>query len=128
MIDYTKPIEYIDGSPARYLGRNPDVHRHTVTPRGRPQHETGNFYDDDGDHIYQEYMSIRNVDSIQAAITLLTDNNYTVTPPPPSQAQRDAVAGILSIFGFDSTAELIRQGHFADKIHKIKDLLRHDFH
>ena len=128
MIDYTKPIEYVDGSPAHYLGRDPINNQHVVTPRGRPQARTGNFYADNGDHMSNAYMSIRNVDPIEAAINLLQSLDYTVTPPPPSQAQRDAVADIVSIFGFDSTAELIRQGHFADKIHKIKDLLRHDFH
>ena len=68
MIDYTKPIEYIDGSPAHYLGRNPINNEHVVTPRGRPQARSGNFYADNGDHISNAYMSIRNVDPIEAAI------------------------------------------------------------
>lgn len=126
MIDYTKPIEYIDGSPAHYLGRDPINNEHVVTPRGRPQALDGNFYADNGDHISNAYMSIRNVDPIQAAITLLTDNNYTVTPPPPSQALRDAVANIVSIFGFDHIADTVRKAYHDDKIHKIKDLIRYE--
>lgn len=75
MIDYTKPIEYIDGSPARYLGRNPINNEHVVTPRGRPQNETGNFYTDNGYHISNAYMS--STTSSTRAFSMLSPELHT---------------------------------------------------
>ncbi|MBF7012514.1 hypothetical protein QUC32_22975 [Novosphingobium resinovorum] len=64
-IDWTKPIEYVDGTPAfvaieqKYARQNDLV---SVSPRGvKESAYSGNHYDDAGNHAYGNFMAIRNV-------------------------------------------------------------------
>jgi hypothetical protein len=66
-IDWTRPIEYEDGSPAAYLGFQNG--QHNVTPHGHPEGQSGNYYRDDGTHLYGSYMSIRNVAASRSLAT-----------------------------------------------------------
>lgn len=59
-VDFAKPIWYVDGSPANYLGaRGNGVY--AVTPRGQLYATTGNHYNEEGKHVYNHYMDIENV-------------------------------------------------------------------
>lgn len=121
-IDRTKPIEYVDGSPAVYLGRLPDADRHSVTPRGRPNARTGNFYNDEGQHIWANHMSIRNVNLVDRAIETPKAEGYTVdettgviSPPDPMKEKREFVGDLLVHMGYPINAKQVRSG-FSDYV------------
>jgi hypothetical protein len=60
-IDWNKPIQYKDGSPATLLpGRSVNGYR-KVTPKGEPNRDSGNHYCENGAHSYAYYDDIVNV-------------------------------------------------------------------
>lgn len=61
LVDYTKPIEYVDGSPATYNGRSGYDRYACVSPKGEVCSVGGNHYLPDGTHAYNLYDSVRNV-------------------------------------------------------------------
>jgi len=64
-IDWTKPIEFFDGTPAFYKGvTNAGLYR--VLPKGIPKDfEKSNHYRVDGTHFYSSFPAIRNVVPVQ---------------------------------------------------------------
>lgn len=121
-IDWTKPIEYVDGSPARYLGLD-DGH-HAVTPVGCIEACTGNYYDDTGHHVYGLNLPIRNANPIAAAIALLTSTGYTVTPPDPMIKDREFVAGMYRHRGMASDERITLEGDNDITVNRIMAYLR----
>lgn len=69
-VDYTKPIQYKDGSPAWYGGFDEEGEGyHLVTPKGatrKPREDEldYNYYDKDGKHVYGIYEDVVNVENV----------------------------------------------------------------
>lgn len=71
-IDWTKPIEYIDGTPAFISTEQQYAAKHglkAVSPRGDTGPSwRGNFYGDDGKHWHGRFMAIRNVAEVTSTL------------------------------------------------------------
>lgn len=66
-IDWTQPIEYVDGSPARLNPTLSATPYRCVSPHGEPEACVGgNHYNEDGTHAYGRHMAVRNVAQIEA--------------------------------------------------------------